>query len=74
MLGAATMIRNNFRVDGNDIGDVVEQLIQATGALPQISLDYDRDRKLLWITMRPEPKPVLTLQMINSLSLLQVAI
>lgn len=53
--------------------DVVEFLNAEAGPFPQIELAYEADKKLLWITMRPEPKPVLTAVMIDSLRRVQLA-
>lgn len=74
MLDAAMVTRHQFGVDGADGMDVVGRLQQYAGVLPQISLEYEPAHKLLWITMRPEPKPVLTLPMIDSLRRVQLAI
>lgn len=52
---------------------VVQQLYDKAGQLPQIEVSYESERKLLWITMRPEPKPVLTATMIDSLRRVQLA-
>lgn len=53
---------------------VVEELTARTGSLPQISLEYEPDLKLLWITLRPGPKPVFTLSSIQSVRKVQDAI
>lgn len=55
-------------------GRVIEDLKRRAGALPQISLDYEVQHKLLWITLRPEPKPVFTLPVIESVRKVQLAI
>jgi DSF synthase len=38
---------------------------------PQISLEYEEDTSLLWITLRPEPKPIFTLGLIESVHRVQ---
>jgi DSF synthase len=38
---------------------------------PQISLEYEEDISLLWITLRPEPKPIFTLGLIESVHRVQ---
>lgn len=53
---------------------VLERLRALTGPTPQISLDYEAEPKLLWITLRPEPKPVFTLPAIESVLKVQSAI
>lgn len=53
---------------------VVEAILAAYGPLPQISLEYEEGAKLLWITLRPEPKPVFTLPSIQSVLKVQHAI
>lgn len=53
---------------------VVEQVIASAGPLPQVSLEYEAEAKLLWITLRPEPKPVFTLSSIESVLKVQHAI
>lgn len=54
--------------------NVVDLIQRRTGTLPQIGLEYEPDNKLLWITMRPEPKPVLTLPLIESIRKVQLAV
>ncbi|MDB5557294.1 MAG: hypothetical protein JWQ36_228, partial [Enterovirga sp.] len=55
-------------------GGIVRQLHARAGALPQLSLEYEPDILTLWVTLRPEPKPVYTLPLIESVSRLQDAI
>lgn len=40
--------------------DVVGAVEARTGILPQIELEYEPELGLLWITLKPEPKPVFT--------------
>ena len=53
---------------------VVDQILTETGALPQLSLEYEPNILTLWVTLQPEPKPVYTLPLIESVSRLQDAI
>ena len=55
-------------------GRVIEDVRRRAGALPQITLDFEPEHKLLWITLRPEPKPVFTLPVIESVRKVQLAI
>lgn len=53
---------------------VVEAVERHAGPLPQIALAYEPENKLLWITLRPEPKPVVTLPLIESIRRVQLAV
>jgi DSF synthase len=53
---------------------VLGQIAARTGVLPQISLEYEPDILTLWITLRPEPKPVFTLPLIESVGRVQDAV
>ena len=59
---------------GSRFEDVVGQIRSAAGPLPQVDLDLEPDLALLWITLKPEPKPVFTLQIIESVRTLQATI
>jgi DSF synthase len=54
--------------------DVLGQIARAAGALPQISLRYEEKIKTLWLTIRPEPKPVFTYDLLKSITSVQRAI
>jgi len=54
--------------------DVVGQIRQNAGHLPQIELDFDAALNLLWVTIVPEPKPIFTFELLNSLGKVQQAI
>ena len=41
--------------------DVIGAIDQRRGVLPQIELDFEPEIAMLWITLKPEPKPVFTL-------------
>ncbi len=53
---------------------VLGQIAAHAGVLPQISLAYEPDILTLWITARPEPKPVVTLPLIESIRRVQDAL
>ncbi len=53
---------------------MVGQISSRAGVLPQLSLEYEAGILTLWVTLRPEPKPVYTLPLIESVSRLQDAI
>ncbi len=54
--------------------DVLEAIASRAGTLPQIALDFEPEIATLWITLRPEPKPVFTLPLIESVGKVQDAI
>lgn len=54
--------------------DVIGAIRQRAGFLPEIALDYEPELKLLWVTIRPELKPVFTLQLLESLTKVQSAV
>lgn len=47
--------------------EVVESILHVAGPAPQVRLSYEPELRLLWLTIRPEPKPVFTLQLLKSL-------
>ncbi len=53
---------------------VIEEIVAHAGVLPQISLEYEPEISTLWITLRPEPKPVFTLPLIESVGRVQDAV
>jgi DSF synthase len=56
-------------------GDEVVGLIkQHAGELPQVELAYEPEIKTLWITLAPEPRPVITFAMMTSLNKVQRAV
>lgn len=54
--------------------DVVAMIHDKAGPLPQIALAYEPTIQTLWVTIRPEPKPVFTLTLLDSLVKVQTAI
>ena len=59
---------------GSRFEDVVAQIAATAGPLPQIEIDYEPDIATLWITLKPEPKPVFTLQIVESVRKVQAAV
>ena len=55
-------------------GQIVDRITDRTGALPQLQLMFEEQHKLLWLVMRPEPKPVFTMPLIDSVLRVQQAI
>lgn len=54
--------------------DVVQAIYDHCGPLPQIELAYEPELKLLWLTIRPEPKPIFTQQLLESVVAVQKAL
>ena len=54
--------------------DVVVRILQRAATVTQLSLEFDEARSLLWMTIRPEPKPIFTLQLLESIHRVQGAI
>jgi DSF synthase len=59
---------------GADPSGVVAMIQHQAGPLPQIELAYEDEIQTLWVTIRPEPKPVFTLTLLDSLVKVQMAI
>jgi DSF synthase len=69
----------DFQVSGRagDVAEqagIVDQISAETGALAQVKLSYEADLKILWLTIAPEPKPVFTLQVLQSVVAVQRAV
>jgi len=60
--------------EAHQLSDVLDAVRVAAGETPQLTLEFDSEAQLLWITLRPEPKPVFTLQIIDSVRKVQGAI
>ena len=58
------------------VGDneVIDAIKRKAGFLPEIQLAYEAEIQTLWVTIRPELKPVFTLQLLDSLGKVQQAI
>ncbi|MBN9458551.1 MAG: hypothetical protein J0I54_18125 [Bosea sp.] len=54
--------------------DVIDAIRYKAGFLPEVELAYEAAIKTLWVTIRPELKPVFTLQLLDSLVKIQSAI
>jgi DSF synthase len=54
--------------------DVLGEIYNRAGPLPQIKLEYEPSIKLLWVTIAPEPKPVFTLDLVRSAYRLQTTL
>ena len=54
--------------------DVIDAIRYKAGFLPEVELAYEAAIKTLWETIRPELKPVFTLQLLDSLVKIQSAI
>jgi DSF synthase len=54
--------------------EVIDAIRHKSGFLPETQLAYEPEIKTLWVTIRPELKPVFTLQLLDSLVKIQNAI
>jgi DSF synthase len=54
--------------------DVVGAVEQHAGSMPQVALAYEPDIRTLWLTIKPQPKPVFTLDLLTSVGKVQQAI
>ncbi|CAM5771562.1 enoyl-CoA hydratase-related protein [Bosea minatitlanensis] len=54
--------------------EVIDAIRYKAGFLPEVELAYESAIKTLWVTIRPELKPVFTLQLLDSLVKIQAAI
>jgi DSF synthase len=54
--------------------EVLEGIYREAGPLAQLKLEYEEAIKTLWVTVAPEPKPVFTFDLLNSVYRLQKAI
>ncbi len=54
--------------------DAIDAIRYKAGFLPEVELAYEAAIKTLWVTIRPELKPVFTLQLLDSLVKIQSAI
>lgn len=71
---SSAVFRAPSSTTGWDARDVLGTIASRAGPLPQITLEYDGAARLLWVDLRPEPKPVMTLPMIESTGRLQEAV
>lgn len=54
--------------------EVIGAIRAASGPLPQLELSYEPEIRTLWLTLKPEPKPVFTLPIISSVLKVQRSI
>jgi DSF synthase len=54
--------------------EIIAAIRAASGPLPQIELSYEPEIRTLWLTLKPEPKPVFTLPIITSVHKVQRSI
>lgn len=54
--------------------EVIDAVRRKAGFLPEVQLAYEAEIKTLWVTIKPELKPVFTLQLLDSLGKIQRAI
>jgi DSF synthase len=54
--------------------EVIDAIRHEAGFLPEVQLAYEPEIKTLWVTIKPELKPVFTLQLLDSLGKIQRAI
>ena len=55
-------------------GQIVDRIIDRTGPLPQLQLMFEEQHSLLWLVMHPDPKPVFTLPLVDSVMRVQNAL
>lgn len=75
--GMSTTFENftgHSKLGALDQVDVIGEIAREAGALPQIQLSYEAGIKLLWLTIRPQPKPVFTYDMLKSITSVQRAL
>jgi DSF synthase len=54
--------------------EILGAVLHKTGPLPQVKLAYEPAIKTLWLTIKPEPKPVFTLPLLTSVGKVQRAL
>ncbi|MBD3846829.1 hypothetical protein IED13_14050 [Bosea sp. SSUT16] len=71
----------SFTMNGDHAGsaliescEVIDAIRYKAGFLPEVEIAYESAIKTLWVTIRPELKPVFTLQLLDSLVKIQSAI
>lgn len=57
-----------------DSCEVIDAIRYRAGFLPEVQLAYEAEIKTLWVTIKPELKPVFTLQLLDSLVKIQSTI
>ena len=54
--------------------EIVAQILQKAGHATQLTLEYEPHLHLMWMTIRPEPKPIFTYDLLESINKVQRAI
>ena len=73
----STLFRENHTIPASALtpaDDVLGAIRHHAGPLLQVELDYIAEIRTLWITLKPAPKPVFTLSIIDSVHKVQAAI
>ena len=73
MFDAPPPLTGLSRIGASD-AEIIEAIEHVAGPLPQVALSYEADIKTVWLTIRPEPKPVFTLPLLVSVGKVQRAI
>lgn len=74
MLSKVDHLSSHITVACRPTDDVTAAIAQQAGPLPQIELTYEAPIKTLWLTIRPEPKPVMTFELLSSINKVQRAV
>lgn len=54
--------------------EITGTILHQTGPLPQVKIAYEPEIETLWLTIKPEPKPVFTLPLLTSVGKVQRAV
>ena len=74
MFQPLTMSTDTASLAIQDSCEVIDAIRYRAGFLPEVQLAYEPEIKTLWVTIKPELKPVFTLQLLDSLVKIQSAI
>ena len=74
MFQPLTMVSEKAQLTIQDSCEVIDAIRYRAGFLPEVQLAYEPEIKTLWVTIKPELKPVFTLQLLDSLVKIQSAI
>ena len=68
-------VQATFKIDAETTAeDVVGLIVKKAGHTAQLSLEYEPELQLMWMTIRPEPKPIFTYELLESIHKVQRAI
>lgn len=73
MINTSIKVTDSARIEFAEL-EVIEAIRHVAGALPQIALHYEPEIKTVWLTIKPEPKPIFTLPLLTSVGKVQRAI